>query len=318
MILINNYMTIKHLVSSSDLSKEDYVDMLRRFEVFSTKGIPNDIARGKVGATLFFQPSTRTMNAFQSAMIRMGGGWIGVTDANDISMGKGESFEDTIREYSSFADFIALRHPDDTAAIKASQNSFVPVLNCGCGSTEHAVGAGWLLMVLRHHVKKPLNGLKVGLYGTPEINRASKAMVPIMGMFGMELIIDDLGHFPLPKEVEEKAMKNGMKSITYGKLDDFIGEVDILILTRGLQKGIIPADKFSKEKEELILKSYIPINTEHMKKLRKDAILYIIKPRIFEIETAVDSDPRAAYTKEEPYTAMGAAVISHFLNLDVK
>lgn len=310
-------MNTKHLVSSSGLTKEDYIDLLKRFEVLSTKPIPNDIARGKIAATLFFQPSTRTMSAFQSAMLRMGGGWIGVTGTEGISMGKGESFEDTIREYSSFADLIALRHPDNDSAERAAKNSFVPIINCGSGSGEHAVAAGWMIMALQHHVKKPLKGLKVGLYGTPEINRVSKAMVPIMGMFGIDLVIDDLGHFPLPKEVEDKARANGIKNIRYDKLDNFIGDVDILMLTRGLQKGIIPPDKFPKEKEELILKSYKPINKEHMKKLRKDAILYIIKPRIFEIEKEVDSDPRSAYMRDEPYAAMAAAVITHFLNIKV-
>lgn len=308
---------VKHIVNSADLSKEDYQDLMRRFEALSTKPIPNEIARGKIAATLFFQPSTRTMSAFQAAMIRMGGGWIGVTGDTGISMGKGESFEDTIREYSSFSDLIAIRHPDDDSAERAAAHSFVPIINCGSGSREHAVAAGWMLMALQHHVQKPLNGLKVGLYGTPEINRVSKAMVPIMGMFGIDLVIDDLGHFPLPKEIEEKARTNGIKSLRYDKLDNFIGYVDILLLTRGLQKGIIPPDKFPKEKEELILKSYQPITTEHMKKLRQDAILYIIKPRIFEIDKAVDADPRSAYVRDEPYVAMAAAVITHLLNIKV-
>ncbi|MEK7463628.1 MAG: hypothetical protein AAB610_00700 [Patescibacteria group bacterium] len=310
-------MAVKHLVSSSDLTKADYVDMLKRFDKFVKKGIPNNLCRGKVAATLFFQPSTRTMTAFQAAMIRLGGGWVGVTSADGISMGKGESFEDTIREYSSFVDLIALRHPDDDSAERAAKNSFVPLLNCGSGSREHAVASGWILMALQYHVKKPLKGLKIGIYGTPEINRVTKAMVPIMGMFGVDLVIDDLGHFPLPKEVEDKARANGIKGIRYDKLDNFIGDVDILMLTRGLQKGIIPADKFPKEKEELILKSYVPINKEHMKKMKKDAVLYMLKPRIFEIETDVDSDPRAAYAKEEPFVEFAAALITHFLNIKI-
>jgi aspartate carbamoyltransferase catalytic subunit len=308
-------MPIKHLVSSSDLVKADYDQMLENFNYFMKNGIKPDLARGKIVATLFFQPSTRTMNAFQASIIRMGGGWIGVTDDKALSMSKGESFDDTMREYSTFADIVALRHPDDDAAEKAAAVSFAPILNCGCGSREHAVGSAWMVMILTHHLKKPLDGLKIGIYGTPEINRASKAMLPILGMYGVELFVDDLGHFPFPEDIVKKAKDNGLKSITYGKLDDFIGEVDMLILTRGLQKGIIPADKFPKEKEELILKSYIPINKEHMKKMKKDALLYIIKPRIFEIEKEVDSDPRAAYMRDEPYIEAGAAVVAFFLGL---
>ncbi|TSC60969.1 MAG: aspartate carbamoyltransferase catalytic subunit [Parcubacteria group bacterium Gr01-1014_107] len=310
---------IKHLISSSDLAKKDYDEMLRRFNYFKNKGVSPDLARGKIVSTLFFQPSTRTMNAFQSAIIRMGGGWIGVMGEKGLSMEKGESFEDTIREYSCFSDLIALRHPDDDSAERAAKHSFVPVLNCGSGSREHAVGTPWIVMMMSYYLKKQesFQGLKIGIYGTPEINRATKSIVPILGMYGVELFIDDLGHFPLPKEIEEKAKANGLKSLKYDKLDNFIGDVDILFLTRGLQKGIIPPDKFPKEKEEMILKSYKPITKEHMKRMKKDAILYMIKPRIFEVERDVDEDPRAAYAKREPYIESMASIISFYLNIEI-
>ena len=142
-------------------------------------------------------------------------------------------------------------------------------------------------------------------------------MVPVFGMFGIELFIDDLGHFPLPKDIEKEALANGLKSLTYDKLDNFIDKVDILFPTRGLQKGIIPPNKFSKEKEEMILKSYHQITREHMKKLRKDAILYMLKPRIFEIEPDVDDDPRSAYVHKEPYGEMAAALITFYLDINI-
>jgi aspartate carbamoyltransferase catalytic subunit len=311
-------MEVKHLINSSDLTKADYESMIKTFKYFIENGISPDLAKGKIVSTLFFQPSTRTMNAFQAAILRMGGGWIGVTGEEGLSMGKGESFEDTIREYSCFADIIALRHPDDDSADRAAANSFVPVLNCGSGTREHAAATPWMLMFMAQYLTKPLDGnLKIGIYGTPEINRASKALLPIFGMFGLDVYVDDLGHFPFPKDVENKAKANGLKGLHYGKLDDFIGEVDLLFLTRGLQKGIIPADKFPKEKEELILNSYKPITTEHMKKLKKDAVLYMLKPRIFEIDLAVDSDPRSKYAGKEPYAEAGAAMLCHYLGIKV-
>ncbi len=113
-------MKPKHLVYSKDIDKAGYDEILRRTEKFVEEGIPPDLCRGKVVATLFFQPSTRTMSCFQSAMLRAGGGWIGVTGADGISMGKGESLEDTIREYGSFADVITMRHPDDDSAERAA------------------------------------------------------------------------------------------------------------------------------------------------------------------------------------------------------
>src|SRR3989344_5752944 len=164
---------IKHLVSSGDLNKSEYEKILKIFDTFSKKGIPSDIAKGKVIATLFFQPSTRTMSAFQSGIIRLGGGWIGVMGEKGISMEKGESFDDPIREYGCFSDLIVLRHPDDDSAERAAKVSYVPVLNGGSGSREHAVGGPWLLMIIRHFLNRPIHNLKIGIYGTPEINRAS-------------------------------------------------------------------------------------------------------------------------------------------------
>ncbi|MBA3046907.1 hypothetical protein KKC83_06105 [Patescibacteria group bacterium] len=310
-------MPIKHLIYSKDLTRADYDEILRRFNKFVAGGIPNDLCRGKIVATLFFQPSTRTMNVFQAAILRAGGGWIGVTGEEVLSMGKGETLEDTIREYSCFADLIALRHPDDDSAERAAANSYVPVINGGSGSREHGLAAPWIICAMAYYLKRPLDGLKIGIYGTPEINRVVKAMAPVFGLYNMDIVIDDLGHFPLPKDVEERALANGAKSVKYDKLDNFIGDVDILFVTRGLQKGIIPPDKFPKEKEELILKSYKPITKEHMKKLRKDAILYMLKPRIFEVEKDVDEDPRAAYAKKEPYAELGMAIITYYLDIDI-
>lgn len=310
-------MSIKHLIYSQDLKKKEYLEILRRFNKFIDEGIPNDLCRGKIVATLFFQPSTRTMNMFQSAMLRAGGGWVGVMGMEGLSMGKGETLEETIREYGSFADCIVLRHPDDDSAERAAKSSFVPIINGGSGSREHGVAGAIFVTSLAHYLNRPLEGIKVGIYGTPEINRAAKALLPVLGMFGAEVITDDLGHFPFPKKTEERAKANGLKSLRYDKLDNFIGDVDILFITRGLQKGIISEDKFPKEKEEMILKSYKPITTEHMKKLRKDAILYMIKPRIFEIDKEVDADPRAAYTRREPYAETALAVMTYLLGIKV-
>ena len=307
----------KHLVYSKDLTKADYDEILRRFNHFVKNGISPDLCRGKVVSTLFFQPSTRTMNAFQSGILRLGGGWIGVMGEEGLSMEKGESFEDTIREYSCFSDLIVLRHPDDDSAERAAKVSFVPVLNGGSGSREHAVAAPWVLMAMEYYLKRPIQGIKIGIYGTPEINRVTKAMMPIFGMFGMDVVIDDLGHFPLPKDIEEKSKENGLKGLRYDKLENFIGDVDILFLTRGLQKGIIPPDKFPKEKEELILKSYKPITKADVEKMRQDAILYMLKPRIFEVELDAEQDPRVAHVKKEPYAELGAALITYYLGIKI-
>lgn len=309
-------MKPRHLVWSSDLSKKEYDEIFRRADIFVKRGVSPDLLPGKIVATLYFQPSTRTMNAFQSAMLRAGGGWIGVMGEKGLSMEKGEDLVDTIRAYSECCDVIVMRHPDDNSAEIAAAASSVPFINSGSGSKEHAVGTAMMLYAIYYYTRR-LEGLKVGIYGTPEINRVTKAMVPIMGYYGMKIVMDDLGHFPLPKDIEERAKKNGLAELRYDKLDNFIGDVDVLICTRGLQKGIIPEGKFPKEKEELILKSYKPITTEHMKRLRKDAVLDMITPRIFEIDRSVDSDPRAIYSKKRYFTELVLAVMTHLLDVKV-
>lgn len=310
-------MKPQHIVSSLDVFKDGYDEIMRRSKIFLEKGISPDLCRGKIVATLFFQPSTRTMNVFQSAMLRAGGGWIGVMGEKGLSMEKGESFEDTIREYGNFCDCIALRHGDDDSAERAAKVSSVPIINCGSGSREHAVVTAMLLCYFAHYLKKPIQGAKIGIYGTPEINRVCKALVPILGMYGVDLIIDDLGHFPLPKEIEDKAKSLGLKNLRYDKLDNFIGDVDMLLVTRGLQKGNIPPEKFSKEKEDLIVKSYKPITMKEVSKMRKDSSLIMLKPRIFEIDTEVDSDPRAVYSKPEPLVEACLAVMTYILDIGI-
>lgn len=311
-------MSLKHITSSADIDKAGYDIIAERSEYFIKNGIPTDLMAGKVVATLAFQPSTRTMGAGQSAMMRAGGGWMGVTGSEGLSMAKDESLADTIFSFSEYADVIMLRHPDDDSAEIAAQSSLVPVLNAGSGSREHGLAGAFMIPRFVHYLgKERLHGATLGLYGTPEINRVSKALVPILGYYGVSLFIDDLGHFPLPKEVEEKAKANGIKEITYGKLDDFIGDVDMLMVTRGFQKGIIPEDKFPKEKAEAIEKYYKPITKEHMKKLRKDAFIDMFLPLIFEIERDVDSDPRAIYSKYGMHTEILLATFTYVLDIDV-
>lgn len=307
---------INHFINSADLDRAAYDEIIRRGEYFINNGISPDLCRGKLVATMFFQPSTRTMLCFQSALTRAGGGFVSVMGDQGLSMEKGESFEDTIRTFSEYVDAIALRYPADDAADRAAKVSHVPVMNCGSGSREHAVATPMMLLEYFHLFKK-LDGLKIGIYGTPGINRCVKAMLPIMGYYGMDVVVDNLGILPIPENIVEKAKQNGLKRFEYGKLDDFIGDVDILICTRGLQKGIIPADQFSKGQEEEILKNYKPINPDHMKKLRQDAYLSMLLPLIFEIDRAVDADPRALYMKKEPFTECGLALFTYLLGIKV-
>jgi len=218
-----------HLINSQDINKEGYDEIIKRAEKFLSQGIPAHLMEGKVVATLFFQPSTRTQAAFQSAMMRAGGGWLGVTDVSATSMEKGETLEDTVRTFGGYADIIVLRHPQDDATEVGARSSRVPVINGGNGNKEHALAGGMLLFNIYHFLGR-LKGIKLGVYGTAEFSRGFKSMITILGYYGAEVFIDDLdGSFPLPDDIEKQALKNGLKSVKHAKLDDFIGNISLLL-----------------------------------------------------------------------------------------
>lgn len=302
----------KHLIHSEDINKAGYDEIFRRASKFLKEGIPPHLMEGKVVATLFFQGSTRTQAAFQSAMIRSGGGWLGVSDANNTSMSKGETLEDTVRTFGGYSDIIVLRHPQDDATEVGARSSRVPVINAGNGNKEHAIGGAMMILNIYHFLGR-LQGIKVGAYGPAEFSRAFKAMIKILGYYGVQVFIDDInGNFPLPKDVEEQAMKNGMKSIKYDKLDNFIGEVDWLIIPNA-----VPTVHITKKQEAALKKYYKPINTEHMKKLRKDAWLDMVTPCVYEVEKDVYPDPRTVFTKKETNTELTLALMTYYLDINV-
>ncbi len=306
-------MAIKHFINSQDFSKAEYDALCIRAEEFVNKGIPPKLLEGKIAATLFFQPSTRTMSSFQSALIRAGGGWIGVRGEKGLSMEKGEDFDDTIRTYSDFSDVIVLRHPSETAAQDAAEVSRVPVINGGSGTREHAVWALMLLFNMYHYFKGKLDGLRIGIYGVTGVNRVCKALLPVLGYYRMSLVVDDLEHFPFSEDVISSAKKNGLAQFSYGTLDDFISEVDYLLVPHALQTGIQSNDEVLKKQQEVISEKFKPITKAHMKKLRADAFLDMVAPRMFEVERDVDSDPRAIFTKKAIHTEAAVALVEHLL-----
>jgi aspartate carbamoyltransferase catalytic subunit len=307
----------KHFLHTSNFKKDDYEELFRRSVKLIKDGIPPDLCKSKVAASLFFLPSTRTMISTQTAMIHAGGGWVGVQGEQGLSMEKGESFEDTVRAFGEVSDVIVLRHPDDDAAERAAKHSMnCPVINGGCGSTEHAM-AGTMLMALFNEYLGRLEGLKIGIYGTPGINRCVKAMLPVMGYYNLEVVADNFGILPVPENVITRAKENGLKSFEYDSLENFIGDIDLLICTRGLQKGILSRDQFSEEQEKEVIEKYKPITTEHMKKLRNDAQVMMLFPRIFEIDREVDSDPRAMYMKKMYFEETLLAIMTYVMGIDV-
>lgn len=305
----------KHLIVSENIDQAGYNEIFRRAEKFIQESIPLCLMQGKIVATLFFQPSTRTQSMFQAGMIRSGGGWLGVSDIKTTFINDGEKFEDLIRTFGGYSDIIVLRHPQDNATEIAAKNSRVPVINGGNGDKEHAIG-GMMMVFNMYHYLKGLQSKKIGIYGPVAISGTIKAMVKILGYYGAEVLVDDIhGNFPLPDDVVGQAKKNGIESITYDQLDNFIEEVDWLLISDAAPM----LTNSLTEKEGAILKRYYkPINTEHMKRLRQDAWLDMVTPIIYEIEKDVYPDPRCIFMKKELHTELAVALMTYFLDVHVE
>jgi len=306
---------INHYVKATNFGKKDFLDLFRRTDkLINEKLNYKKLCNGKVIATLFFEPSTRTSSAFQSGIIKMGGGWIGESEMKNSSISKGEDFADTIKSFSGFADLLVIRHPDDMAAENAIKYSEVPVINGGCGTKEHPLAFSFLYKA--HRELKKINNLKVGFYGTPGINRMSKSLLQILGMFKSEVYIDDLGMFPFPADLEKNSRNLGLKKINYCNLDEFIGKVDMLLVTDLIKKNMAAAK--SKPVSSSFFQKFKPINMNHINQMKKNSILTMTIPRTIEIEHNVDMHPKAAYMRiSKEFQYLNMALITKLLNIKI-
>ncbi|HAZ28970.1 MAG TPA: hypothetical protein DCY48_04330 [Candidatus Magasanikbacteria bacterium] len=312
-------MPPNHFISARDIDRVGYDELLRRTKKFVDEGIPPTLLQGKVIATLIMQTSIRTMTAFQSGMIRAGGGWVGFAESSigkDETLGKSETWEDLIVTYGSFVDCLLMRHPEDDAAERAARVSSIPIINGGSGTREHALAGIMLLAQMTYHMKRPLQGMKIGIYGTPGAKsgggRCCTSLIPVLGHYGVDLVIDDLGgKFPIKQETVDAAKQNGLKNLTYDTLDNFIGDVDALILTKAGGSALSP------ELTEHVKKTFVPVNREKMKMMRDDAQLVVITPRCGEVNEDVDPDPRSLHMKYAPYREVAVAVVTYLLGIEV-
>jgi len=301
----------QHLITSQDLDKAGYEEIMRRAEAFLERGIPPRLMEGKVVATLFFQPSTRTQARFQSAMIRAGGGWLGANDTRSTSMEKGECLEDTVRTFSDYADVVVLRHEQPNATEVGAAVSRVPVINGGNGNKEHALGAGCMLFNIRHYLGY-VEGASGGFYGPVEFSRCAKGLLPILGYYGTKVFVDDVqGHFPFPIDVEEAARRNGLGSLTYRPLEEFITQLDWLVVCNA-----VPTASITDAQHAAVKENYRAICTRDMNGLRKNAWLDGIPPCVCEIERNVLSDPRTIFTKKEIHVEYVLALMTYLMNLN--
>ena len=248
---------------------------------------------GKILATLFFEPSTRTRLSFESAMLSLGGQVLGFSSAASSSASKGESVADTIRVVSAYCDIIAMRHPKEGAPLVATQHSLVPVINAGDGGHNHPTQTLTDLMTI-HKEKGHVDNLTVGFCGDLKFGRTVHSLVAAMSRYtGIRFVFVSPEELKLPRYVKEQYIKE--KNIPYtqsASLEEVMPELDVLYMTR------VQKERFFNEEDYLRLKDSYILTPDKLANAKKDLCILHPLPRVNEISVAVDDDPRACYFKQ--------------------
>ena len=289
-------MDIKHLIDFNDMPLSDWEHLLRTAQnIIQDKSVYTEACKGKVFATLFFEPSTRTQFSFQAAIQRLGGTCLGFSDIRNTSVQKGENFKDTIRTMANYVDAIIIRHPKDGAAKAASLVSRVPVINAGDGGHLHPTQTLTDLLTISQE-KGGVSGHKIGFCGDLKYGRTVHSLIKALTRFDQtEFYLISTEELTIPEYIK-KLLQNQNMPVHYVKtLDECIGELDILYMTR------IQKERFATEEEYQQQKGVYVLTPRKMDRAKRDMIVMHPLPKIDEIVPDVDDDPRAIYFKQAEY-----------------
>jgi len=280
-------MKNRSLVSIDDYTKEEYLEILRVAAEFEKKPVQN-IFEGRVVATLFFEPSTRTRLSFESAVNRLGGRIIGFTDAASSSVKKGESLKDTILTVSNYSDLIVMRHPLEGSARYASEVATVPIINAGDGANQHPTQCLLDLYSIQK-TQGSLENLKISLVGDLKYGRTVHSLLIAMSHFNPTFNFIAPEELKMPLEYKMFLDKKGIKYEEFTELSENIKDSDIVYMTRVQRERFADPLEYEKVKNVYILKNKMLDKTKN--NLR---ILHPL-PRVNEIDNDVDSNHKAYY-----------------------
>jgi aspartate carbamoyltransferase catalytic subunit len=251
--------------------------------------------RGKLLATLFFEPSTRTRLSFEAAMLRLGGNCLGFADPGSSSAVKGESLADTVRMAASYADAIVMRNPKEGAALLASRYSPVPILNAGDGGHHHPTQTLTDLLTIRR-LRGEIKNLTVGYCGDLKFGRTVHSLTKALVRYeNIKMIFISPEELVIPEYITRHLRKNNIEFEETRNLEKAMPQLDVLYMTR------VQRERFFNEEDYIRLKDIYILNTEKMA-LGKDKLIVLHPlPRVNEIAVEVDTDPRAAYFKQAKY-----------------
>ena len=288
---------MKHLIDIKDLSVEEIDNLIEvAKDIISNKEKYSHKCDGKILATLFFEPSTRTRLSHESAMISLGGQVLGFSEAASTSVSKGETVSDTIRMVGAYSDIIAMRHPKEGAPYVASLKSNVPIINAGDGGHNHPTQTLTDLLTIKCE-KGRLDNLTVGLCGDLKFGRTVHSLITAMSRYkNIKFILISPDELKLPEYIKRDVLeKNNIEYIETKDIEEYMGDLDILYMTR------VQKERFFNEADYIRLKDYYILNKEKLKKAKKDLCIRHPLPRVNEISTDVDDDSRACYFKQAEY-----------------
>jgi aspartate carbamoyltransferase catalytic subunit len=281
----------RDIISIKDFSRDEINYILKiaqAMEPIATKG--SDMLRGKILATLFFEPSTRTRLSFEAAMHRLGGSTIGFAEAEIASVKKGENLADTVRTVENYADIIAVRHPLEGAARLAAEFAKVPIINGGSGAEEHPTQALLDLYTIMKE-KRKINGLKIALVGDLRYGRTVHSLAYALSLYNIELYLVSPESLRMRREVLQ-TIKEKISVIEKTSLEKIVSQVDVLYVTR------IQKERFPDPAEYIKVKGSYRIDLSTLSEAKEGLIILHPLPRVDEIAPEVDNTPYAKYFPE--------------------
>ena len=286
-------MPLQHIVAVDQFRRADLETIFGHADLM--RSLPRSEKRldGQILATLFYEPSTRTRLSFESAMQRLGGGVISTENAREFSSAiKGETVEDTIRIVNGYADAIVIRHHEQGAAVRAAAVSCVPVLNAGDGPGEHPTQALLDLYTIGHELGR-IDDLKIALVGDLKYGRTARSLALLLReTTGAEITFVNPPTAPMGDDIRAALDAAGVVHREEPNLDAVLGDVDVVYQTR------IQKERFESAADYEAAKGAYVIDRSSMAAMRSESILLHPLPRVDEIATDVDSDPRAAYFRQ--------------------
>lgn len=287
---------MRHLMSPLDFSVEELDKLFDLAE--DIEASPEKYAHacdGKVLATCFYEPSTRTRLSFESAMIHLGGKVLGFSDAANSSASKGESVSDTIRVISCFADICAMRHPKEGAPMVAAEKSGIPVINAGDGGHQHPTQTLTDLLTIRS-LKHRLDNMTIGLCGDLKFGRTVHSLIRALVRYeNVRFIFISPEELRVPDYITDMLKEKNIPYEEVIRLENVMPSLDILYMTR------VQKERFFNEEDYVRLKDFYILDKAKMEYARPDMLILHPLPRVNEIAVEIDDDPRAAYFKQVQY-----------------